>query len=241
MAMIQFREFMKDSYILQIETATPVCSVALSKNGKTIVSQDADLPNQHASQLTIFIEQVLQEAGIAREDLSAVAVSMGPGSYTGLRIGVSTAKGMCYGLDLPLIGINTLDAMVTGFIHDGSKALGKTILVPMIDARRMEVYMATYTERGEMLRYTSAEIIDVDFFKPTSEVSNYVLFGSGADKFVPLFAEQPAVEVVSGFANTAAHLSSLAFEKYQQAAWEDLVYFEPFYLKDFIATTPKRR
>ncbi|WP_037495415.1 tRNA (adenosine(37)-N6)-threonylcarbamoyltransferase complex dimerization subunit type 1 TsaB [Sphingobacterium deserti] len=231
---------MKDIYILQIETATPVCSVALSKNGKTIVFQDADIPNQHASQLTIFISEVLNIAEIALEDLAAVAVSMGPGSYTGLRIGVSTAKGMCYGLDLPLIAINTLDAMVAGFIEDNDPADGN-VLVPMIDARRMEVYMATYTAKGKLLQGTSAEIIEADFFQQDAEVAKYVLFGSGADKFVPLFKDDSTVEVIPAFANTAANLSHLAFEKYQQSAWEDLVYFEPFYLKDFIATTPKKR
>jgi len=238
--MIQFREFMKDIYILQIETATPVCSVALSRNGETIVLQDADIPNQHASQLTVFIQKVLNVAEIALEDLAAVAVSMGPGSYTGLRIGVSTAKGMCYGLDVPLIAINTLDAMVSGFIRDNSPADGN-VLVPMIDARRMEVYMATYTAQGRILQGTSAQIIESDFFNQHGDVDKFILFGSGADKFVPLFAEDSTVEVAAGFANTAANLSYSAFEKYQQSAWEDLVYFEPFYLKDFIATTPKKR
>ncbi|MFD2596491.1 tRNA (adenosine(37)-N6)-threonylcarbamoyltransferase complex dimerization subunit type 1 TsaB [Sphingobacterium griseoflavum] len=233
---------MNNIYVLQIETATPVCSVAISKNGKTIAAIDAELPNLHASHLTVFIDQLLRDADISSVDLDAVAVSMGPGSYTGLRIGVSTAKGLCYGLDIPLIAINTLDAMVAGFARrDPMQMVGK-MLVPMIDARRMEVYMAQYREGQVKVRDTEACIIDADFFATDDKSqAQFLLFGSGANKLALLFTENPWVQVVPGFLNSADFLSGLAFEKYSLKQFEDSVYFEPFYLKDFIATTPKKR
>lgn len=232
---------MKDIFVLQIETATPVCAVAISKNGKTVARIDADEPNLHASHLTVFIDQLLVETGISMMDLDAVAVSMGPGSYTGLRIGVSTAKGLCYGMDIPLIAINTLDAMLAGFRMQRSDLVTGNVLVPMIDARRMEVYLATYDDAGAKIRDTEACIIDADFFEDDSDQQRFVLFGSGADKFESLFAENPHVQVIAHFANSADFLSGLAYEKYRSQQFVDLVYFEPFYLKDFIATTPKKR
>ncbi|WP_437921998.1 tRNA (adenosine(37)-N6)-threonylcarbamoyltransferase complex dimerization subunit type 1 TsaB [Sphingobacterium sp. LRF_L2] len=228
---------MKDIYILQIETATAVCSVALSKNGEHIASVEADEPNLHASRLTLFIEEVISSANITLSSLAAIAVSMGPGSYTGLRIGVSTAKGLCYGLDIPLLAINTLDAMAVGFT-DFSQA---DILVPMIDARRMEVYTANYNTKGERISDVVAAIIDESSFDNESLAANYVLFGSGADKFQELFSNHSRVRIAPGFSNSASFLGSTAFEKFQRQQFEDLIYFEPFYLKDFIATTPKKR
>lgn len=172
------------------------------------------------------------------EQLHAVAVSMGPGSYTGLRIGVSTAKGVCYGQDLPLLAVDTLDAMAHGFSKT-MEVKADQILVPMIDARRMEVYTAQYTSGLRRLGDTKARIIDSDSF--ASDQNNFVLFGSGADKFVDLFSATPNVAITTGFYNSAAHLSGLVFNKFQAEKFEDIVYFEPFYLKDFIASTPKSR
>ncbi len=232
---------MKDIFVLQIETATPVCAVAVSKNGKTIAKIDADEPNLHASHLTIFINQLLVDVEISMEDLAAVAVSMGPGSYTGLRIGVSTAKGLCYGMNIPLIAINTLDAMLAGFTERYPELVNRNVLIPMIDARRMEVYLANYNDAGLKIRNTEACIVDADFFAQTDGQQRFVLFGSGADKFEALFAENPQVEVVSHFANSADFLSGLAYEKYVEQQFVDQIYFEPFYLKDFMATTPKKR
>lgn len=232
---------MEDIYILQIETATPVCAVALSKNGETIATIDADEPNLHASHLTIFIEQVLAEADLAFADLAAIAVSMGPGSYTGLRIGVSTAKGLCYGLDIPLIGINTLDAMFFGFAQAHPSEIAE-VAIPMIDARRMEVYMALYEKGGHKVVDTVARIIDVDaFYAEDGKMVDYVLFGTGADKFIPVFSERSDVRIYPDFKNSAGFLSASAFQRYEDGDFEDLVHFEPFYLKDFIATTPKKR
>lgn len=232
---------MKDIYLLQIETATPVCSVAISRNGHTLSHVDGHESNLHASHLTVFIEEALAQAQIAPSDLDGVAVSMGPGSYTGLRIGVSTAKGLCYGLDIPLIAVNTLDSMMAGFVAQGNATEPSGLYVPMIDARRMEVYMATYDVQGAQTDTTSASIIDEHYFAALATGQQYTLFGSGADKFESIFASNADVNIVENFSNTAAFLSILAFEKYQQAAFEDLVYFEPFYLKDFVATTPKKR
>lgn len=227
---------MKDIYILQIETATPTCAVAISKNGATISAVQGEEANMHASHLTLFIEQVLQKAGITMADLGAIAVSMGPGSYTGLRIGVSTAKGLCYALDIPLLALNTLDAMAAGFLTQNGVDSG-TVVVPMIDARRMEVYMAIYDDQGVLKTPTSAQIIDETSFV---EMGQVVLFGTGADKFEGLFQAVPSVTVSTGFQNSAEYLSTLSYTKFLQQEFEDLIYFEPFYLKDFIASTPKK-
>ena len=244
---IPYLSFMTaNTYILQIETATPVCSVAISKNGHIAACVEADTPNIHASHLTLFIEEALTKAAISEQELSAVAVSMGPGSYTGLRIGVSTAKGLCYALDIPLIAINTLASMAAGRIaqeaqsQDAIRLSQETILMPMIDARRMEVYTAAFGSDMQCLEATSARIIDQDSFAG-EEGKNYLLFGSGADKFEELFADNPAVQVQCGFRNSASFFGQLAFEKYQQQTFEDVIYFEPYYLKDFMVTMPKKR
>lgn len=231
----------ENTYILQIETATPACSVAISENGETIAKVEADAPNLHASHLTLFIEQVLEKAMVARGDLAAVAISMGPGSYTGLRIGVSTAKGLCYALDIPLIAVNTLEGMVYGFVPKGNSIDAAPIFVPMIDARRMEVYMAKYDSRLLCIEETAARIIDENSFADEAGNKHYVLFGSGADKFKTLFETNDKVQVETGFRNSATFFDKLAFQKFQQGVFENVVYFEPYYLKDFIATTPKKR
>jgi len=230
------------TYILQIETATPVCSVAVSQNGETIALMEADGANLHASHLTLFIEQVLADVALSLDDLSAVAVSMGPGSYTGLRIGVSTAKGLCYALDIPLLAVPTLEAMVYGYVTQGKiPALKDVKLVPMIDARRMEVYMMVFNAKLDILGETEARIIDATSFSDAAQETPYILFGSGADKFEPIFEEDKAVCVESGFRNSASFLSTPASERFEQGRFEDVIYFEPYYLKDFIATTPKKR
>ena len=233
----------ENTYILQIETATPVCSVAISKNGETMAQVEAHEPNLHASHLTLFIEQAVEKISITLSDVHAIAVSMGPGSYTGLRIGTSTAKGLCYALDVPLIAVHTLEAMAYGFRE--RRVLPDTaadnVLVPMIDARRMEVFMATYNTQLECLTGTEARIIDDYSFFGDSRGANYILFGTGADKLEAFYEKTPAIQVVSGFRNAASFFSNLAFHKFEQQEFEDVVYFEPYYLKDFIATTPKKR
>src|SRR5690606_34771726 len=170
-------------YILQLETATQVCAAAIAADGQTIARRDIDEPNVHASRLTVLVQALLQESGLTFADLHAVAVSKGPGSYTGLRIGVSVAKGFCYSTDLPLIAVSTLDAMAQGFAaaHPGAIA-AEAWLCPMIDARRMEVYTSAYNRRLEQVRPVEARIIDHASFDDL-DGTPVTLFGSGADKF----------------------------------------------------------
>ena len=231
---------MSTHYILQLETATQVCSAALSANGETIACIDVDEPNIHASRLTLLVEELLKKAGFAFNDLAAVAVSKGPGSYTGLRIGVSTAKGLCYATDLPLIGIDTLAGMAAGFAVDHPSG-ASTTFHPMIDARRMEVFTAVFNHRVEQVAPSQAAIIDAQSFDDLDVGQQAVLFGSGADKLVGLFDGNKQVSVIAEFKNSARHLSPLAYRALQAGTFDDLAYFEPYYLKDFVATTPKRR
>jgi len=230
-----------NNLILQIDTSTTVCSVGLSENGQTLHVINLDEPNAHAAKLTILIEEILKQTGRKMQDLSAVAVSMGPGSYTGLRIGVSTAKGLCYALDIPLIAINTLEALFLGYKSQFGVTVGEAYL-PMLDARRMEVYTAVYNHDAALVRATSAENIDIGYFnRLLLKYDSVQLFGSGADKFETLFSSTERVNILSGFKDSAAFLSPLAFEKFERKLFEDVAYFEPFYLKDFVVTTAKKK
>jgi tRNA threonylcarbamoyladenosine biosynthesis protein TsaB len=230
-----------NNLILQIDTSTTICSVALSENGETLAVIDLDEPNAHAAKLTVLIAEILTQTNRTMQDLSAVAVSMGPGSYTGLRIGVSTAKGLCYALDIPLIAINTLEALFLGYKGQFDTTEGEVYL-PMIDARRMEVYTAVYDHNAALVKATSAEIIDADYFNELlSSYSRVHLFGSGADKFEDLFSSTDRVNILTGFNDSAAFLSTLAFDKFQRKEFEDIAYFEPFYLKDFLVTPAKKK
>jgi len=229
-----------NNLILQIDTSTTVCSVALSENGQTLAVIDLDEPNAHAAKLTVLIEQILSETERSMKELAAIAVSMGPGSYTGLRIGVSTAKGLCYGLDIPLIAINTLEALFFGYQEQFGLQEDQAF-IPMLDARRMEVYSAVYDHKHELVKPTSAEIIDADYYEELLTTYSHVhLFGSGADKFDTLFDTNDRVNVHLGFKDSAAFLSQLAFDKFQNKEFEDVAYFEPFYLKDFVVMTKKK-
>ncbi len=220
--------------ILLIETATSVCSVALSRDGQVVSYREVNEPNVHASRLTLFIEAVMKEAKVKYRDLSAVAVSKGPGSYTGLRIGVSTAKGLCFALGIPLIAVDTLFAMATGFLQAGERFEGGR-LCPMIDARRMEVYMAVFSAGMEILEPVQARILDERTFAEYPEI---VLFGDGAEKCRALFAGHRNIRIET-FENSARHLSTPAFQKFGEKEFEDVAYFEPFYLKDFVAGKQK--
>lgn len=225
--------------ILQIETATAVCSCSLSLNGEEVAVRELNEANVHIEKLTLLIEEVLSVVGNALEDLDAVAVSMGPGSYTGLRIGVSTAKGLCYALDIPLISVNTLDAMASGFIEKHAQAYGKYLICPMIDARRREVYSAIYTSDLTKVEPVAARIIDENSFQDVS--NTLVLFGDGAEKFTDTFLGDEKVVVFNGFVNSAQYLTKIAYQKAMQQDFEDVAYFEPFYLKDFVPTQPKKK
>ena len=223
--------------ILQLETSTSSCSVSLALNGEILALKEINERNAHAIQLTLFIEEVMAAAGKTLKELDAVAVSMGPGSYTGLRIGVSTAKGLCYALDIPLIAINTLQAMALGF-----KALrqdNSALYCPMIDARRMEVYSAVYNGQLEEVLPVEARIIDEQSFQALLAKQRIIFFGDGAMKCQEVLGSNANTVFVPDFLNSAKDLSALAFERFSNQQFEDVAYFEPYYLKDFLATQPR--
>lgn len=226
------------AYILQIDTATDTCSVSISVDGKVLDVLDASESNLHASKLTVFIDELLKRNDIDYKQLHAIAVSKGPGSYTGLRIGVSTAKGLCYALDIPLIAVNTLDSMYHGYLQN-KESLPKSIYVPMLDARRMEVYLNMYQDH-QLIRPTEAVIVDEDTFAPY-EHTTVVLFGSGAAKLEELLKQHTNIIIDRSYSHSSQYLTTVAFDKFSTKEFEDLIYFEPYYLKEFIATTPKAR
>ena len=226
--------------ILQIETATSSCSVALANVGNTLAIKQLSGRNVHAEMITLFIEEIVSSAGIALQNIDAVAVSSGPGSYTGLRIGVSTAKGLCFALDKPLIAVETLEAMAFGAIAQQRDLISSsTLLCPMIDARRMEVYTAIFDAEGSRVRHTLAEIIDENSFANLLEDNRIVFFGDGAEKCRDVLGKNNNALFITGFVNSAADLTKKAFEKFKNKTFEDVAYFEPYYLKDFIAGKKK--
>lgn len=224
--------------ILQIETATQVCSAAISRNGETIALKEQMASNIHAGSLTLFIQAAMDMAGLQFKDLDAVAVSKGPGSYTGLRIGVSTAKGLCYALDKPIIAIDTLKMMANGFLKLNVGYEG--LVCPMIDARRMEVFTAVFDARLKPVRPIEAKIIDTESFAAELDLAQITFIGDGAMKCENVLRQSNAVFISDNF-NSAANMSQLANAAYSEGQFEDVAYFEPFYLKDFVATTPKNK
>ncbi len=230
--------------ILNIETSTAVCSVSLGKDGELFAYKENREGMSHATHLTVFIDSILKENELKPQDLDAIAVSMGPGSYTGLRIGVSTAKGICYGSNLPLIAVSTLQAMTAPLLKNEAvlSQLGNpenSVFCPMIDARRMEVYTAFYSYKNEEIRQVAAEIIDEESFVSDLEKSEVVFFGDGSAKCQSSLQSENAI-FVSDITPTAAGMIELSEAKYESKSFEDVAYFEPFYLKDFVATTPKK-
>jgi len=224
--------------ILQIETATQVCSAALSVNGITTVLKEQAAQNIHAGSLTLFIDEVMTAAGISYANLDAVAVSKGPGSYTGLRIGVSTAKGICFAIDKPLIGIDTLKMMAAGFLTANENYRG--LVCPMIDARRMEVFTALYdTSLNEVLPVT-AKIIDDQSYQTELNSHHITFIGDGAMKCSESIVSANAAFSGANF-NSAAHMSTLAAAAFDRQDFVDLAYFEPYYLKDFVITPSKKK
>lgn len=221
--------------ILQIETATTVCSVALARNEQVIAYKQINQRNIHAEVITVFIDELLAAEGFTYNDLDAIAVSCGPGSYTGLRIGISTAKGLCFALDKPLIAIETLEAMAYGVINDPEINTDGLLLCPMIDARRMEVYTAIFNSKGERIKPTAAEIIDENSFGELLKTNKILFFGDGADKCEPILGNNPNAQFLMNFTNSAIHLTQKAAGKFIANDFEDVAYFEPYYLKDFIA------
>ena len=236
--------------ILCIETSTAVCSVALVNNGNVIALRESLDGQNHAEKITIFIDEVMKEANLSYKDLDAVATSMGPGSYTGLRIGVSTAKGLCYAMEKPLIAIDTLAAMAYGYKdtktprHQDTELTDNgqqptVILCPMIDARRMEVYSAFFNEELERVSETEAIIVDENSFMELKQNNHLYLFGDGADKLASLFENEENITVVEKFHCSAAYMAQLADKAFKNNDFVDTAYFEPFYLKNFVPGMPK--
>ena len=217
-------------YILNIETSTKACSVALHKNGELIVCREDVTTNfSHSEKLLKFISKLFSDAKLSLSDLDAIAVSMGPGSYTGLRIGVSTAKGLCYGLDIPLISISTLKAMSFGMALE----IKADLYCPMIDARRMEVYSAFFDINNTEVRKIQADIIDENSYKKELE-KKVVFFGDGSEKIKEKIRHKNAM-FISDIHPSAKNMGLLSYQKFTKSLFEDLAYFEPFYLKDFVA------
>lgn len=278
-----------DSNILLIETSTELCSVALEKNGTVTAYRESSVPKSHASMTAVFIDEVLKDRGIAAKDLSAVCVSEGPGSYTGLRVGVSTAKGLCFGAKLPLLSVGTLEVLVkqalcSGIHHttnnktqpevnngshqvtdsktqpevndDGKQTANNNVhadenesaevdyaevdyIVPMIDARRMEVYTAVFSGDGKRLTDTEAKIIDGNSFADILERGKVLFIGDGAEKCRSVITHTNAL-FCSAFPKASA-MAELAETELKEKRFKDVAYFEPFYLKEFVATVSKKR
>ena len=229
-----------DKYVLLIETATDSCSVALSKNSEIISEKFINEPKAHASVIGGYVTDILAENSISMADCSAVAVSKGPGSYTGLRVGVSIAKGLCYGAGKPLISVCTL-ATIAQMALDNNLYTGKGdfTIIPMIDARRMEVYTANFNSKGEQLTPVEAKILDENSYAAELAAGPVLFTGNGAEKFKELVGNNPNAY----FAPQAPHATGMrviAYAKLEAGEFEDNAYFEPFYLKDFVAGKPKK-
>ena len=226
--------------ILSIETATKACSVAIAKGNETLsVIEEVGDGYSHAENLSVFIERALTESNHTYKDLSAIAISKGPGSYTGLRIGTSTAKGLCFALDIPLISISTLQAMAFGVVQKTNLA-ATSLFCPMIDARRMEVYSAFFNAQNEFIRETKADIIDEHSYSDYLASSEVVFFGDGAEKCRDVLSVNTNARFIADFNPSAKYLAPLANQKFITKQFEDTAYFEPYYLKDFVAGKPKK-
>lgn len=215
------------AYILNIETSTKNCSVALAKEGEMIVCREiAEMGYSHAEKLHVFIEETLTEANLKFSDLKAIAVSQGPGSYTGLRIGVSAAKGLCYALEIPLIAVDTLEVLASQIsIEEG-------VIVPMIDARRMEVYSAIFDKNHQKIRDIKAEILNEESFSDMNETIYFV--GDSSQKAKTLLQKDNFVFVDDVIYPSAKQMTKKSYTLFANNRFEDVAYFEPFYLKDFM-------
>ncbi|WKD85663.1 tRNA threonylcarbamoyladenosine biosynthesis protein TsaB [Polaribacter huanghezhanensis] len=223
------------AYILNLETSTKNCSVSVSNNGELVAIKELNNGNySHAEVLHPFINEVLKEAKISFEKLDAIAVSKGPGSYTGLRIGVSAAKGLSFALNIPLISVNTLKSLALAISID------EGVIVPMLDARRMEVYSAIFDSDYNQIREIKAEIISERSFLNNLEEGKVYFLGDGAEKCKTLITHPNALFVDSKFPS-AKEMSILSYDKYKKNDIEDVAYFEPFYLKDFIVVPQKKK
>jgi tRNA threonylcarbamoyladenosine biosynthesis protein TsaB len=221
--------------ILNLETSSTNCSVCLAKDGVILAMKELNSENySHAEKLHVFIEEVMNEAALKMQDLETIAVSKGPGSYTGLRIGVSAAKGLCYALDVPLVSVSTLKSMASQLNSVDEDAL----VIPVLDARRMEVYSAVFDNHLNQVRETKAEIIDEQSFEEYIGSTSVHFLGSGAEKIKGIFNSDNLkfhLDVVP----SAKEMALISFDKFKNKDFEDVAYFEPYYLKDFVLQTKK--
>lgn len=227
------------AFILHIETSTKTCSVALSDNGTLLAFRESQ-GNEHAARIAVFVEEVLQEAQVSKQRLDAIAVGEGPGSYTGLRIGVSTAKGLAYALDSPLLRVSPLQAMAMEAARVIRQQHGDTerfLFCPMTDAGRMETYAAVYRGDGEMLRAVQADIPNEDSYHEFFSQAQVVFCGDGCAKYQEMFGDKPAL-FLPEITPSARYMPALAHAAFERKRFEDVAYFEPFYLKDFVAGKP---
>ena len=230
--------------ILCIETGTDICSVGIAKDGELISLRESDEGRDHAKKVGVFVDELFKQTGISPDDIEAVAVGKGPGSYTGLRIGVSFAKGLCYGIGCPLIAVNSLEALAEVAREDYEAGIidvddwSSALLCPMVDARRMEVYAQVFDTAGNARSEVSAEVVTEDSFADyRKSCGEFVIFGSGAAKCTGVLADSVLADVVPSVRGMAV----LAERAFAAGEFVDTAYFEPFYLKDFVVTTSKKK
>ncbi|WP_292947607.1 tRNA (adenosine(37)-N6)-threonylcarbamoyltransferase complex dimerization subunit type 1 TsaB [Olleya sp. UBA1516] len=222
------------AYILNIETSTTNCSVSLSHKGETLVlKEDYGNGYSHAEKLHVYVDEVLKEAKISTLQLDAIAVSKGPGSYTGLRIGVSAAKGLAFALNIPLVSVSTLEALAHQVKADSG------LIVPMLDARRLEVYSAIFDTQFNSIRAIEAQVLDETSFQSYLSENKVYFIGDGVAKTKALLDNNNAVFIENKLPS-ADQMSALSFNKYKKSDTEDVAYFEPYYLKDFVAIKSKK-
>ena len=224
---------------LLIETSTSLCSVALAEDGRITAARESGEPRAHAALTAPFVQQVLAERGLRAADLDAVCVSAGPGSYTGLRVGVSTAKGVCFAAGVPLLSVGTLDVLVAQAAADGLLPADCRYVIPMIDARRMEVYTAVFTPDGRRLTEVEPRVIDAESFRQERAEGPVLFIGDGAGKCGEALAG-PDAHFVQVCPRAAAMLAP-AQQEFEAQRFRDVAYFEPFYLKDFVATVSRKK
>jgi tRNA threonylcarbamoyladenosine biosynthesis protein TsaB len=226
--------------LLFLETATSVCSVALSEDETLLSIRESNSANSHAEKITVFIEEVLKESNTHIKNLDAVIVSKGPGSYTGLRIGVSTAKALCFSLDIPVISTDTLLSIANGMKIIHPELFQKDITVcPMIDARRMEVYCALFDNRLNKIKDTEAIILTEAFFEEFTDEKPLIIAGDGSAKCQPLITGNKNITEITGFNLSSRFMIQEGWHKFSNKIFENTAYFEPYYLKEFVAGKPK--